>query len=148
MKREKHIWLWIATIMQYLTAAFHSTGFFIEATPANDTEAQLIKLMKTHKMDLGAGFHPTMDNLFISMSISFTLLCIFGGILNNYLLKKKPEIGLLKGLVVIQTIIFGLLFVTMLAFTFIIPIIFTGLIFLALLIELVSFRRQASLVSR
>ena len=143
MKKRNLIWLWIAAITQYLTAALHSTGFFIEPAPANETEAQLVNLMKTYKMDLGAGFHPSMDSLFTSMSISFTLLCIFGGILNHYLLKKNPEIGLLKGLVMIQTIIFGVLFVTMVFLTFLIPIIFTGLIFLALLISLLSFRRSS-----
>ena len=143
MNKRKHTWLWVATIVQYITAALHSTGFFIEAIPANDTEAQLLKLMKTYKLDLGAGFHPSMDNLFMSMSISFTLLCIFGGILNHFLLKRKPEISLLKGLVVIETIIFGLVFVTMVALTFLIPIICTGLIFLALLGSLLSIRTKA-----
>ncbi len=142
MKKGKFIWLWIATIAQYLTAALHSTGFFIEATPTNNTEAQLLKLMKTYKLDLGAGFHPSMDNLFMSMSISFTLLCIFGGVLNHYLLKRKPEISLLKGLVIIETITFGLVFVTMVALTFLIPIICTGVIFLALLGSLLSIRTK------
>ena len=141
MKKEKFVWLWIAAIMQYLTAAFHSLGFFIQDPPVNETEVQLVNLMKTYRMDLGAGFHPSMDNLFTSMSISFTLLCIFGGILNNYFLKRNPEIGFLKGFLVIETIIFGLDFVTMVCFTFIIPIICTGLIFIALLISLLGLRR-------
>jgi hypothetical protein len=142
MQKRNYTWLWIAAIIQYLTAALHTTGFFIQDPPANETETQLVNLMKTYKMDLGAGFHPSMNNLFVSMSVSFTLLLIFGGILNNYLLKKKPEISLLKGFVTIQTIIFGIVFVIMVIFTFLIPIICTGLIFLALLISLLSLRRQ------
>jgi len=144
MNKRIYTWLWIAAIVQYLTAVFHSTGFFIQVPPANDTEAQLVKLMSTYRMDLGAGYHPTMDNLFLSMSVSFTLLCIFGGVLNNYLLKRKPEISLLKGIVVIQTIIFGIDFIIMVFFTFLIPIIFTGLIFITLLLSLLSFRRSTN----
>ncbi len=144
MKKRKNTWLWIAVIIQYLTAAVHSAGLFIEAAPANETEAQLGNLMKTYKMDLGAGFHPSMDNLFTSMSACFTLLCIFGGILNNYLLKRKPENSLLKGIVTIEVIIFGIVFVVMVFFTFLIPIIFTGLIFVALLFSLLSFRNSSN----
>ena len=128
--------------MQYLTAALHSTGLFIEPAPANETEAQLEKLMSTYKMELGAGFHPTMESLFLSMSMSFTLLCIFGGVLNHYLWKRNPEASLLKGIVMIQTIIFGLVFVDMIFFTFLIPIICTGLIFVALLLSLLSIRKN------
>ena len=128
--------------MQYLTAAVHSAGLFVDAAPANDTEAQLDNLMKTYKMDLGAGFHPSMDNLFLSMSVSFTLFCLFGGILNNYLLKRKSEDSLLKGIVAIETVIFGIDFVIMVFFTFLIPIIFTGLIFITLLCSLISFRKS------
>ena len=143
MKKRKHTWLLIAAIIQYVTAAFHSTGFFIEVPPANETEAQLQKLLSTYKLDLGAGFHPTTQSLFLSMSISFTLLCLFGGILNHYLWKRNPESDLLKGIVTIQTILFGLVFVTMIPLTFLIPIIFTGLIFFAQLFSLLSVRKSS-----
>ena len=143
MKKRRYTWLWIATILQYLTAALHSIGFFVQLPPANETEAQLVKLMSTYQLDMGGGFHPTMDNLFLSMSVCFTLLCLFGGLINNFLLKRKAEDGLLKGMVVIQAIIFGIGFLVMAVFTFIPPIISTGLIFLTLLIWLFSFRKVA-----
>ena len=142
MKKRKYTWLLIAAIIQYLTAALHSTGFFIQDPPSNETEVQMEKLMSTYKLDLGAGFHPTMQSLFLSMSISFTLLCLFGGILNHYLWKKNPEGDLLKGIVTIQTILFGLVFVTMIPLTFLIPIICTGLIFFAQLLSLLSVRKH------
>jgi hypothetical protein len=142
MKKNKPAWLLIAAIIQYLTAAVHTVGQFLSAAPANDTEAQLDKLMSTYKLELGNGFHPTMDNLFLAMSVSFTLLCVFGGVLDNYLWKRNPETSVLKGIVLIQTIIFGLLFIFMLILTFLIPITFTGLIFLSLLIALLRITKN------
>jgi hypothetical protein len=46
-----------------------------------------------------------MSELFLSFSISFTLLFIFGGLINIVLLKSNAGAGLIKGLVGIQTLI-------------------------------------------
>ena len=147
MNKSKPTWLLVAAILQYLTAALHTSGLFIEQTAANDTEAQLLKLMSEYKLDLGAGFHPSMQNLFTSMSISFSLFIVFGGILDHFLWKRNPEAGLLKGIVSIQTIIFGIVFVTMICLTFIIPIICTGLIFISLLFALVRLRSAKAVLA-
>ena len=147
MQKSKPIWLLVAAIMQYVTAAVHTSGLFIEQTAANDTEAQLLKLMSEYKLDLGAGFHPSMQNLFTSMSISFSLFIFFGGILDHFLWKRNPEARLLKGIVLIQTMIFGIVFLTMACLTFLIPIICTGLIFLSLLFALVRLRSARTVLS-
>ena len=147
MQKSKPIWLLVAAIMQYVTAAVHTSGLFIEQTAANDTEAQLLKLMSEYKLDLGAGFHPSMQNLFTSMSISFSLFIVFGGILDHFLWKRNPEARLLKGIVLIQTMIFGIVFLTMACLTFLIPIICTGLIFLSLLFALVRLRSARTVLS-
>ena len=147
MQKSKPTWLLVAAIMQYVTAAVHTSGLFIEQTAANDTEAQLLKLMSEYKLDLGAGFHPSMQNLFTSMSISFSLFIFFGGILDHFLWKRNPEARLLKGIVLIQTMIFGIVFLTMACLTFLIPIICTGLIFLSLLFALVRLRSARTVLS-
>ena len=140
MQKSKPTWLLVAAILQYLTAALHTSGLFVEQTATNHTEAQLLRLMTEYKIDLGGGFHPSMQNLFTSMSISFSLFIVFGGILDHFLWKRNPAADLLKGIVLIQTIIFGIVFVTMICITFLIPIICTGLIFVSLLIALVPIR--------
>ena len=147
MQKSKPIWLLVAAIMQYVTAAVHTSGLFIEQTAANDTEAQLLKLMSEYKLELGASFHPSMQNLFTSMSISFSLFIFFGGILDHFLWKRNPEARLLKGIVLIQTMIFGIVFLTMACLTFLIPIICTGLIFLSLLLALVRLRSARTVLS-
>jgi len=147
MQKNKPTWLLIAAILQYLTAALHTSGLSVEQTASNDTEAQLLKLMNEYKIELGAGFHPSMQNLFTSMSISFSLFIVFGGILDHFLWKRNPEAGLLKGIVLIQTMIFGIVFLTMACLTFLIPIICTGLIFLSLLVALVRLRSARTVLS-
>ena len=142
MKKTKRIWVWIAMIFQFLTAAVHSIGFFVNVPPANPTEAELMKLMSTYRMDLGRGFHPTTENLFLSMSGCFTLLCLFGGLLNLYLLRKMIVGELLKHILFIQVFIYGCCFVAMCFLTFLLPIASTGLIFASLVVAWGTMRKE------
>jgi hypothetical protein len=96
--------------------------------------------MNSYKAEMGMGFRPTFSNLFLSMSICFTLLCLFGGWLNFYLLRKRVDIRTLKGITMINLVIFGICFVAMVFLTFLPPIILTGLIFISLLISILSFQ--------
>ena len=135
-------WVWIAMICQFLAALTHAIGLFVSLPPANATEAELTKLMTEYKLNAGGGFHPSMENLFLSLSISFGLLLLFGGLLNLYFLRKKLTGGLLKHLLLIQVFIFGCSFVVMAMLTFLIPIISTGLIFISLVVAWVMTSRE------
>ena len=121
-------WLWIAVVFLLLNASLHSLTLFFNPSPANETERQLIDLMLNYKQDMGAGFHRSTQQLFIALSSCFSLLCLLGGLTNIYLLKKKVDVGVVKGLVGIQVLVFGITFAVMMAFTFLPPIILTGLI--------------------
>jgi len=116
-------------VSQLLTAAIHSISYFVKPTAANETEKQFLDLFNNYRTDMGAGFDPSMSELFLCFSISFTLLFIFGGLINIVLLKSNAGAGLIKGLVGIQTLIFGACFAATAALTFLPPIICTGLIF-------------------
>jgi len=126
-------WIRASIITQLLTAAFHSLGFFVKPAPQNDTEKQLFDLVNNYKPDAGMGFHPSFAQLFTGLSISFTLICLFGGLLNGYLKKKNAGVDMWKGILMIEVIIFGALFLAMLFFTFFPPILCTGLIVVFLL---------------
>jgi hypothetical protein len=126
-------WLWTAVVFQFLTAAIHSLSFFRRPIPQNETERQLFDLMMTYRRDLGGGFQPTMENLFTALSACFPILCLLGGLTIAYCLKKKVTTDILKGIVRIQVVIFGMTFAVMLIFTFLPPIVLTGLVFLLLL---------------
>jgi hypothetical protein len=140
MLKKYSIWLKISAILQLLTALLHSIGFFVQLEPQNETEKQMLTLMDTYKADIWLGFTPTFSNLFLSMSVCFTLLCLFGGCLNFYLLRKKTDLEILKGVILINLVIFGICFVVMAIFTFLPPILSTGLIFVALIITYISLR--------
>ena len=127
-------WLIVALVVQLLTAGFHVLSLIVETAPANDTEKMLVNLLETYRMDMGAGYHRTLSELMTALSACFTLLCLLGGINNWYLLHKKADPSLILGLLNIQIGIFGLCFGLMNAFTFLPPIVLTGLIFFLLLI--------------
>lgn len=116
-------------IFMLLTAFFHSLSFFTEPIAANETEAQLIDLMKNYKSDLGAGFLRSMQELFTSISACLTLLCLLGGMVILYLSKAAIEVRTFRGIMLIHAFVFGIAFFVMLFFAFLPPIVCMGLIF-------------------
>ena len=131
MFRKFSFWLWAAVIFQLLSAAIHSLSFFLETEPANESEKQLYKLLTTYKQDMGAGFNPTMMDFINSLSMGFLLLCVLAGLLNLYLWKKKIPMNVMKGVMGINSIVFGVCFGFMATHSFLLPIICTGLIFIS-----------------
>jgi hypothetical protein len=119
--------------LMLLTAFFHTLSFFNEAKPKNEPEKILFDLMENHQYDLGLGFRPTANDLMTGLSACFSLLCLMGGLMNLFLLTQNRDIGLLKGLLNIELLVFGLLFVIMAIYTFLPPIVLTSLIFLCLI---------------
>lgn len=119
-------WLWASAIAQFLTAALHSISLFVSPEPADETQKQLIALMTNYKLDLGGGFHRSMAELVTALSSCFSFVCLLGGAITVYLLLKRAGAEVLKGITVINLLIFGAMFVVMIVFTFLPPIICTG----------------------
>ena len=132
MLKRYTFWLWVAVAFQLITGAAHSLSLFVAPVPGNPTEAQLLDLMTNYKMDMGAGIHRSFADLFRALSACFSLLCLLGGLINIYLLKSNVDGGIVKGLVGIQILVFGICLGMMAVFTFLPPIVLTGLVFLAL----------------
>lgn len=143
MLKRYQFWLWTAIAIMLLNATVHSITLFIHPAPGNEVERQLTELMRTYQMDFGAGFHPTMENLFTALSSCFSLLCLLGGLTNAYLLKKNIDAGILKGIVWINLLVFGICFAIMAVFTFLPPIVLTGLIVLFLALAAITIRGAA-----
>lgn len=133
MLKRYTFWLTAAVLFQFITAILHSLSLFINVPPSNDTEAQLQTLITTYHMNAGAGFSPTYSDLFTALSSCFTFLCLFAGLTNGYLLLKHAEPSLMKGILAINVAIFGVVFLVMAVFTFLPPIVCTGVIFINLL---------------
>jgi len=133
MKRYS-TWLMTAAILQLITAIIHAITLFVSLPANNETEKQLSTLMDTYKFDLGAGFHRTMSEMVFVFSACLCLVCLLGGLLNWYLLRKKVEPGIMKGVININLVVFGILLVLTLMFAFLQPIIMVGLIVLFLIL--------------
>jgi hypothetical protein len=136
------VWLKTAAILQFIAAIIHAITLFVSLPPNNETEKQLFTLMDTYKFDLGAGFHRTMGELSLALSACFTLVCLLSSLLNWYLLRKKVEPQIMKGVISINLVVFGILFVLVTRFTFLMPIILMGLILLFLLLSRFTIRKS------
>lgn len=133
MLKRYTFWLWMAVIFMFLTGTVHLLSLFFRPEPQDELDRQLIHLMTTYRPDLGPIFHPTPANLFTALSSCFSLLCFLGGLTNAYLLKKKVGAAIMRGILLIDLLVFGICFVMMAVFTFLPPIVLTGLIALFLL---------------
>ena len=142
MLKSYRFWLWFAVVVLLLNALIHSITLFVEPAPANETERQLVSLLVNYKSDFGAGFHRSMKEIFIALSACFSMLCLLGGLTLLYLLRKQAEVRIMKGVVCIHVVVFGICFAVMAVFTFLPPIILTGLIFLSLLAACILVSRQ------
>src|SRR4029077_971302 len=134
MLKRYRFWLWFAVVVLLLNALIHSVTLFLEPAAQNETQRQLFDLMATYKQDFGAGFKRSTKELVTALSACFSFLCLLGGLTLAFLLRKQAEVGIMKGVVGIHALVFGICFAVMLFFTFLAPIVLTGLIFLSLLL--------------
>jgi len=140
--KKYSVWLKTAAIFQFIVAIFHSISLFVTLPPNNETEKQLFTLMDTYKFDLGTGFHRTMGELTLVFSACLCLVCLLGGLLNWYLLRKKVDPEIMKGVITINLVVFGILFGLTVTFTFLVPIIQIGLIVLFLILSRFTIRKN------
>lgn len=147
MFKRYTLWLWIAIVLMLLNAAIHSVTLFIQPAPQNETERQLVQLMTSYRNDFGAGFHPTPQNLFTALSSCFSLLYLLGGLLNAYLIKKRVGAEIMRGVIAIDLLVFGISFIVMAFFTFLAPIVLTGLTALFLGLALLTVGKSTNIVT-
>jgi hypothetical protein len=133
MLKRYTFWLTAAILFQSLTAILHSLSFIVAPELNNDTERQLYDLITNYHPDMGAGFHPSFLNLFTALSACYSLLCILGGLTLGYLLLKNAEPRLMRGIIFINLVVFGVCLVVVAVLTFLPPIVMTGLIVINLL---------------
>ncbi len=134
-------WLRTAAVFQLITAVIHTVTLFINQPPNNDTERQLFELMSSYQFDFGAGFHRTMDELTLALSSSLSLLCMLAGFTIFFLMKKRVDTVIMKGIINLNLIVFGIFFVITLAFTFLVPIIQFSLVLLFLVLSRITIHK-------
>ena len=140
--RKYTTWLKTAAILQFIAAVMHAITLFVSLPPKNETEKQLSTLIDTYKFDFGAGFHRTMGDMVLALSACFSLVCLLGGLQNWYLIRKKVEPEIMKGVITINLIVFGILFGLVATFAFLPPIILIGLIVLFLIFSRITIRKN------
>ena len=143
MLKRYRFWLIAAVLFQFLNAILHSLSFLVNPNLKNDTERQIHELITTYREDMGAGFHRTFLELFTALSACYPLLCLLGGFTLGYLVLKQVDVEILRGVVLINLIIFTVMFVIMFAFTFLPPIVMSGLIVANLLPAYVLIPKRA-----
>ena len=144
MLKRYGFWVKAAGITQILTSIIHSLSFLTSPTPQNPIEQKMYELMGTYHRDLGAGFSPSMNDLMTALSACFAFMYLFGGLINLYLIRKKVDAGIMKGVLGINLLVFGPCFVVMLFFTFLPPIVLTAAVFLLLIVAAVVLSRNRS----
>jgi hypothetical protein len=142
MLKRYRFWLWLAVVVLLLNALIHSVTLFIQPAAQDETQRQLFDLMATYKQDLGAGFKRSTNELVTALSASFSLLCLLGGLTLAFLLRKQAEVRIMKGVVGIHVLVFGICFAVIAVFTFLAPIVLIGLVLLSLLLAYFLIPRQ------
>ena len=142
MLKRYRFWLWLAVVFLLLNALIHSITLFLQPAAQDETQRQLFDLMTSYKQDFGAGFKRSTKELVTALSTCFSLLCLLGGLTLAFLLRKQAEVRLMKGVVGIHVLVFGICFAVMAVFTFLPPIVLTGVIFLSLLLAYFLMPRQ------
>ena len=137
------IWLWAAVVVLLLTALIHGMTLFIQPAAQSETERQLLELMTTYKTDFGAGFKRSTKELVTALSSCFSLVCLLGGLTLAYLARRRVDERTLKGVLGVHVLVFGICFGIMVVFTFLPPIVLTGLSFLLLSITYFLIPRHA-----
>jgi hypothetical protein len=144
MLKSYTFWLKTAIVLLFLGAAFHSISFFVDPDIQNDTERQLHTLMTTYRKDLPVGFHRTFFELFTALSACFPLLCVLAASTLGYLFWKKVPAEVMKGILLINVLVFAVCLVVMIVFAFIFPIATIGLILVTLLAAYLLCPRSAA----
>lgn len=103
------------------TGAIHLLSFLRKPEPANDTERELFNLLQNYRFDLGAGTTRSMEELLNFFSLSMSLLCFFGGILNLILAKHFENEALAKKVVTFNAVFWAIYLVPLYLLTFLPP---------------------------
>ncbi|MCI0751692.1 MAG: hypothetical protein L0Y35_07630 [Flammeovirgaceae bacterium] len=135
-------WLKTAAVFQFITAFVHTVTLFLKPPPNNETEKQIFDLMSTYEFDFGGGFFRSMSELTLALSSCFSLVCLLGGLLNWYLIKQNLSKETITGVININLLVFGICFTMMAVFTFLPPIILSGLVFFFLIVSRITISKE------
>jgi len=129
MNRRQRILFRTGAILCLVTAAAHGLGHLQgPRTPADETEAQLARLMTEHQLDI-LGTRLTMMQMMKGFSLGYSLFLAWLGAAGLVVAARAP--GALRAVAVVNTLGAAVLLAVSLGHFPPPPIAFAGLIFLA-----------------
>lgn len=141
MKTYK-ISIYTSIIFLIISGLLHCLSFIVQQVPSNETEKQLLNLMQNYKLDMGAGFLRTTNQLLLCLSACFPLFCIFGGTLLYYLFKNNIPKPLMAGVLNIYLVFYGVLLMLVWIFAFLPPILCISFVFLSLIMSRIQLMKN------
>ncbi len=140
MKKAKGIFK-AANIILILTGILHLVGHFQEQAPANEKESTLLDLMKNYYFNFG-GMERSMRDIVNALSLSLSLFTFFIALLNLMLLHQLVNQQVLKKIMLINIVFWGVLEIILIRYTIPPPIICYGLAWLCLLVSYLVLSKQ------
>ena len=125
----------MASTLQIITGLIHLLSFLNDPIPSNETEKQLFDLMSDYKFDFGAGFQHSINDILNAFSLCFSLLFLYSGTFNLFLIRQVTDFKTFKGILMINLITFFICMVVMIKLTFLPPVVLTCMIFTGFLIS-------------
>jgi len=130
------VFLKVASYLMILIGLMHSIGHFVQPPPANETEKQLLDLMKNYHILKPGALNRTMFEILRCFSWSFSLFSISMGVLGIFLLRQKIEAKILKKIFFLIFVFVSLFVVVNLRYSILVPIVLYGVSWLVYLIGL------------
>lgn len=143
MLKKYATWLYFAAAIQTVLGTIQFFFLFKKPVPLSDAEERLFAMMATVPVDPGGGVNRTFDQLHLAAEACLVILCLYSAVTSVFLVWKKIDVAVMRGVIGIKTIVFGVLFVVMACLTFMPLIVLTGLIFVLTLIAFFTCTRAA-----
>jgi hypothetical protein len=120
-------WVLIALGLVHLVGHYN----LVTAQGADETQRQLLELMRGYRQDLGAGFVRSTMDLMTGFSLTFSILSVGVGVLDLVTLRHTTGVSpLLRGAGTVNAGIFGVMSAMAWRYWFSVPLLFLVLAFL------------------
>ena len=125
------------------TAGIHMLSFIGQPEPANETERQLLDLMRNYKQDLGFGIMRITQDIFNFLSLCMPFLCLFAGISNLLLVRHFDNAEIAEKIVTFNAVFWTVLLVPLYALTFLPPEVCFTLAWLGFAAAFFAFKKRS-----
>ena len=131
----------IASWLTVITGILHLSTLLAPVTPKNETEEQLLSLMREYKFDLGGGIERSIHEIMTGLSAGFGIFIVFAGVLNLFLFGRGSFFQN-RNIVIANIFLWTILLVIVWIFFFWPPMILTSLCWIFYLLAYLGMRSK------